>query len=167
MGLVISWLDKGSGTGSWNGQYDWEDSTKELYLPKEYQHSTFRSTHSHVKGPTDSYIPRPRDPYDTPRRKRSTRSHLHQTAPRRASSGKAPVPPLPPLPSFNPLEVEPEPVPAAYVPGNHRSRSKRHREPREDLPDLPPPTRRPPKNPQRETQNGRRVSPTDLYAQLG
>jgi len=168
-GLVVSWLDRNSRVGSYSPS-GWRGSMKELDLPKQYQQSIFRPSHSHVYGPTDSYIPRPRDPYDMPRRKRSTRSQPHQTNPQRVSSNRAPVPPLPPLPSFHPLGLETDSEVAVRMDrrqGPHRSRSNQQKE-REDLPDLPPPTRRPPKDPRRmERERVKHLSPTDLFARFG
>lgn len=169
-GLVVSWLDRKSRIGSYN-PYGWERPVKELDLPKHYQQSSSLSSHSHVVGPTLSYIPRPRDPYDPPRRKRSTRSQPHQANPHRVPSKKAPAPPLPPLPAFHPLDLETESEAAYRIDrrevGSRRTRPTQQGE-QKNLPDPPPPTRRPPKESyMRETRSTRRVSPTDLFARLG
>lgn len=150
--------------------YGWEGPEKEHEQPKQYEHSksSFQSSHSHVVGPTASYIPRPRDPYDTPRRRRSNRSQSHQTYPQRVPSNRAPIPPLPPLPSFNPLELEGDTVADTRVDRRQGSRTRSSRRAPKDLPELPPPTRRPSVDPQtREIRRMRHLSPTDLYAQMG
>lgn len=169
-GLVVSWLDRKSRIGSYN-PYGLERPVKELDLPKHHQQSSSHSSHSHVIGPTVSYIPRPRDPYDTPRRKRSTRSQPHQANPQRVPSKRVPAPPLPPLPAFDALGLETESEAAYRIDhrkvGSRRNRSTQQEE-QKNLPDLPPPTRRPPKEPHmREPRSARRVSPTDLFARLG
>lgn len=171
-GLVVSWLDRdrNSRIGGSNDPYDSQRPIKELELPKEYHDSSWKSSRSYVKGPTDAYIPRPRDPYDPPRRKRSMRSQPYQTNPRRVPSDRAAAPPLPPLPSFDALGLETESEAAYRIDrGKRTRRSKpRQKEDGKDLPDLPPPTRRPPKDPRMtEVKKQRRVSPTDMYASLG
>jgi len=151
-----------------NSPYEWQEPAEEPESPKQYEKWNFRSSHSHVAGPTTSYIPRPRDPYDTPRRKRSTRSQSHQANPQRVPSNRAPVPPLPPLPSFNALDLETDSVAARRVSRRQTNRTRSDRKAYKDLPEVPPPTRRPPVDPHtREIRRMRHVSPTDMYAQMG
>lgn len=153
-----------------NDPYDLERPEKEPELPEQQEQSksSFHSSRSHVVGPTPSYIPRPRDPYDMPRRKRSTRSQSHQTGPQRVPSNRAPVPPLPALPSFHPLELEGDGAAASRIDRRQGKRSGSSRRVYKDLPEPPPPTRRPPKDPQtREIRRMRHISPTDMYAQMG
>ena len=162
-GLVVSWLDRSSRTAVSNHPYG-----KELKLPKHQQSkSSFHSSRSHIPGPTASYIPRPRDPYDTPRRKRSAR----QPIPQRVPSNRTPAAPLPPLPSFNPLELEADETATRRVDrrqGPSRTTSRSDREARKNLPELPPPTRRPSVDPrEREIRRVKHISPTDLFAQMG
>ena len=135
----------------------------------EQSKSSFHSSRgSHAVGPTPSYIPRPRDPYDTPRRRRSDRSQTRQTGPQRVPSNRAPVPPLPALPSFNPLELEADEEGVSRIDHRREKRSGSTRRVYKDLPEPPPPMRRPPKDPQtREAQRLRHISPTDMYAQMG
>ncbi|KAF9647440.1 hypothetical protein BDM02DRAFT_3187962 [Thelephora ganbajun] len=169
-GLVVSWFDKGSRMATSNSPYGWQRPAKELVLPKQYQQSksSFHSSHSHVVGPTASYIPRPRDPYDTPRRKRSTRSQSRQSNPQRVPSNGAPIPPLPPLPSFRPIGLDTDSVAALRISRRQESRANSTQGGRKDLPELPPPTRRPPEDPyKREIRRMRHISPTDLFAQMG
>ena len=157
-GLVVSWLDRSSRTAISNNPYGKE--------PKHQQSkSSFQSSRSHIPGPTASYIPRPRDPYDTPRRKRSAR----QPHPQRVSSNRAPAAPLPPLPSFNPLELEADTTATQRVDRRQGpSRTRSDREARKNLPELPPPTRRASVDPQqREIRRVRHISPTDLFASMG
>ena len=140
---------------------------KELELPKQHEksESDFHSSSSHAPGPTPSYIPRPRDPYDPPRRRRSDRSQPHQTNPQRVPSNRAPVPPLPALPSFHPIDLETDSVAARRIDRRQTNRARQEPNAPKDLPEPPPPTRRPPEDP--ETKETRRISPTDLWAQLG
>ncbi|KAF9778227.1 hypothetical protein BJ322DRAFT_505171 [Thelephora terrestris] len=166
-GLAVSWLDRSSRTGL-NSPHGGKRPVKELDLPRKYPQWSFRSSSSYVSGPTDSYVPRPRDPYDTPRRKRSTRSQPHQTNPQRVPSNAAPIPPLPPLPSFHPLGLDADSEAVPRIGRRQGTRRSNRRGERKDLPDLPPPTRRPPKDPQvRESQKLKHLSPTDLFAQMG
>jgi len=151
-----------------NSPYGWQEPAEEPESPKQYEKWSFRSSHSHVAGPTPSYIPRPRDPYDTPRPKRSTRSQSHQTNPQRVPSNRAPVPPLPPLPSFNPLDLETDSVAARRVSRRQMNRARSDRKGHKNLPEVSLPTRRPLEDPHtREIRRVRRISPTDLYAQMG
>lgn len=164
-GIVISWLDRGSRTSSLGNPEDWREPTNEI---KKFK-STFRSSHSYVPGPTSSYVPRPRDPYDTPRRKRSTRSaQSHQTGPQRAPSHKGPVLPLPALPAFNALGLEPDTTVDRRVGRRQTRRPRSEQSEQKGLPELPPPTRRPTEDPhKREIQKVKRISPTDLFAEMG
>jgi len=163
-GMVISWLDRSSRTGSSNNPDDWKEPTNDV---EEFK-STFRSSHSYVPGPTSSYIPRPRDPYDTPRRKRSTRSQSNQTGPQRVPSSKGPVPPLPALPAFNALGLEVDPTVDRRVNRRQSKRPRSEQSEQKDLPELPPPTRRPPEDPhKKEIRKIRHISPTDLFAEMG
>jgi len=147
--------------------YGGHESEKGPELPKESK-STFYSSRTYVPGPTSSYVPRPRDPYDPPRRKRSTRSQPHQAPPQRVPSNRTPAAPLPPLPSFNALELETDSVAAGRIDRRRKNRARPDQSPQKDLPELPPPRRRPPKDPQQaEARRIRHISPTDLYAQMG
>jgi hypothetical protein len=169
-GLLVSWLDRSLRMTRANNPDGWQRPVKELELPKQYLQpkSSFPSSRLYVIGPTASYIPRPRDPYDTPRRRRSTRSQPHQMNPQRVPSNRAPIPPLPPLPSFHPLELEPDMVAARRINRVQGNRARSDQRAYKDLPELPPPTRRPLEDPhKREMQRMRHLSPTDLYAQLG
>lgn len=178
-GLIVSWLDKSSRMTMSDGPYGRERREKDPEEPEQYeqheqheQHErsrwSFRSSRSHIAGPTPSYIPRPRDPYDPPRRRRSDRSQSHQTGPRRAPSNRAPVHPLPALPSFNPLELEGDEVAASMIDHGQGRRSRSSRRVYKDLPEPPPPTRRPPKDSHtREVRRMKHLSPTDLFAQMG
>jgi len=170
-GLVLSWLDRSSRMSRSNGPHGWQRPEKELELPKQYQQSKpgFYSSRSHVAGPTAAYIPRPRDPYDPPRRKHSVRSQPHQTNPKRVPSDRAPIPPLPPLAAFHPLDLETDSVAAQRIGHRQGSRDRpRQRERTKDLPEPPPPPRRPSVDPhEREVRRMRHISPTDLYAQMG
>jgi hypothetical protein len=167
-GLAVSWLDGTPSIGSGN-PHDWKRPTKESDLPDQSQESAFHSFRSQVDGPTDSYIPRPRDPYDTPRRKRSTRSQSDPPNLHRVPSNRVPVPPLPALPAFHPVGLETDSTAGMRIDRRQGSRSRSTRkESGQDLPDLPPPTRRPQEDLQeREIQSEGRISPTDMYAQLG
>lgn len=166
--LAVSWLDTGNPRMGSNSPHGWQRPMKEQDPPKQYQQWSFRSSHSYVNGPTDAYVPRPRDPYDTPRRKRSTRSQPHQTNPQRAPSNRAPIPPLPPLPSFHPLGLDTDSEAASRIGRAQGSRRSNRQSGHKDLPDLPPPTRRPPKDPrERESRKLKHLSPTDLFAQMG
>ena len=165
-GLFVSWLDRSSRTTSLSVPYDLEPE-KEPELPKRSR-SNFRSSHSYVPGPTSSYVPRPRDPYDAPRRKRSDRSQTHQTSPQRLPSNRAPAAPLPSLPSFDAVGLDTDTVAARRINRREKNRTRSDQEGREDLSELPPPTRRPPGDPDTmETRRMRHISPTDLYAQMG
>jgi len=163
-GIVISWFDRSSRTGALSGPDDWKEPTKDA---EEFK-STFRSSHSYVPGPTASYVPRPRDPYDTPRRKRSTHSQLQQTGPQRVPSRRGPAAPLPPLPAFHPLGLGAD---ATVDRRFNRRQSKRpmsEQSEQKNLPELPPPTRRPPEDPhKREIRKIKHISPTDLFAEMG
>lgn len=153
--------------GSSGNLHGGQEPEKELELPKQSQ-STFYSPRTYIPGPTASYVPRPRDPYDPPRRKRSTRSQPHQATPQRVASNRAPVPPLPPLPSFNALELETDSVAAGRIDRRRTKRARSEQTSPKDLPELPAPRRRPPKDPQEmEVQRMRHISPTDMYAQMG
>jgi len=159
-GIVVSLLDRSSRAAISNNPYG-----NEIKHQHQQSKSSFQSLSSrtHIPGPTASYIPRPRDPYDTPRRKRSARQ------PQRVPSNRAPAPPLPPLPSFNPLELESDATATQRVDRRQGpSRTRSHREARKDLPELPPPTRRAPVDPQqREIRRVKHLSPTDLFASMG
>ena len=163
-GIAIAWFDRSSRTGSLTGPDDWKEPAKD---PEEFK-STFRSSHSYVPGPTASYVPRPRDPYDTPRRKRSTHSQSQQTGPQRVPSRRGPAAPLPPLPAFHPLGLEAD---ATVDRRANRRQSKRpmsEQSEQKNLPELPPPTRRPPEDPhKKEIRKIRHISPTDLFAEMG
>lgn len=165
-GLAASWLDRNSRMGSYS-PFGRQGSMKELELPKQPYRQHY--TGFHVSGPSDSYIPRPRDPYARPR-KRPTRSQSHQRNRRYVPSNRAPVPPLPPLPYFDPVGLETSSEAASRIgrgQGTRRVRSTRQKE-LEELPDLPPPTRRPPKDPRRrETDKEKCLSYTDVYAAIG
>jgi hypothetical protein len=167
LGVVISWLERSSRVASLGDPYDLERPEKEPELPKRPR-SNFRSSFSYTPGPTSSYVPRPRDPYDAPRRRRSDRSQSHQTNPQQVPSSRAPVPPLPSLPSFHALGLEADTVPAQRINRKETSRTRSDRGAHGDLPELPPPTRRPPGDPETsEIRKMRHISPTDLYAQMG
>jgi len=166
-GLVVSSLDSSPRIveGESNNPYGEEPKlSKHHHQSKSSFHSS--SSRSHIPGPTSSYIPRPRDPYDTPRRKRSSR----QAIPQRVPSNRAPAPPLPPLPSFQVLDLEADAAATRRTErrqGPSRSRSER-REPPQDLPEPPPPVRRPSVDPEeRERRRLKHISPTDLFAQMG
>ena len=152
-GLAASWLDRNSRIGS-NGRQS--GPMKELDLPKRHEKSSSPSSRPYVNGPTDAHVPRPRHPYDAPRRKRSTRSPPHKNIPQRVPSYKAPVPPLPPLPlSFNPLMLGENSETALRTnrrQKTHRPRPERQGEGEGLVSDLPPPTRRPPRDPQTSKQ---------------
>ena len=163
----MSWLDRGSRMALLATPYDVEGPEKEPELPKPSR-PDFRSSSSYVPGPTTSYIPRPRDPYDAPRRRRSDRSQLYQINPRRVPSNRAPVPPLPSLPSFDPLGLETDTVAARRIDHRETNRTRSDQKGHKDLPELPPPMRRPLGDPHmREIRRMRYISPTDMYAQMG
>jgi len=167
VGLVVSWLDRSSRMASLSVPYDLEEPEKEPELPRQTR-PNFRSSHSYVPGPTASYVPRPRDPYDAPRRKRSDRSQSHQTNPRRVPTNKGPANPLPALPSFHPVGLDTDTVAARRINRKETKRTRSEQKAREDLPELPPPARRPPGDPDTmEIRKMRHISPTDLYAQMG
>ena len=166
-GLVISWLDKSSRTALLGGQYNPERPEKEPEPPRQ-SWSNFRSSLTYTPGPTSSYVPRPRDPYDAPRRRRSDRSQSHQPNPRRVPSNRAPVPSLPSLPSFHPVGLETDTVAARRINRRETNRTRPDQRAQEDLSELPPPTRRPPVDPETaKVRKMRHISPTDLYAQMG
>lgn len=166
-GLVVSWLDKSSRTALMGGPHDPEGPEKEPERPRQ-SWSNFRSSLSYTPGPTSSYVPRPRDPYDAPRRRRSDRSQSHQNNPRRVPSNRAPVPSLPSLPSFHPVGLETDTVAARRINRREPNRTRPDERAQEDLSELPPPTRRPPVDPETaEIRKMRHISPTDLYAQMG
>lgn len=160
-------MDRSSRISSSGSPYGWGGPEKQLELPKQSK-SGFYSPRSHAPGPTASYIPRPRDPYDMPRRKRSTRSQPHRAHPQRVPSNRGPVPPLPPLPSFNPLDLETDSVAARRISRRQTNRTRPEQRTHQDLPELPPPMRRPSVDPRtREVRKVRHISPTDLFAQMG
>ena len=153
-----------------NSPYGWQGPEKEHEGPKQPQQSksSFHSSRSHIAGPTASYVPRPRDPYDTPRRKRSTRSQSHHTNPQRTPSHRTPIPPLPPLPSFHPLDLEADALASRRIDRRQGGSTRSNRRGHKDLPDLPPPTRRPSGDPNtRGIRRMRHLSPTELFAQMG
>lgn len=163
-GIVISWFDRSSRTGSSTVPDDWQEPTKDA---EEFR-STFRSSHSYVPGPTSSYVPRPRDPYDTPRRKRSTHSQLQPTGPQRVPSRRGPAAPLPALPAFHPLGLEADTTADRRVNRRQSKRPRSEQSEQKNLPELPPPTRRPLEDPhKREIRKIRHISPTDLFAEMG
>jgi len=167
VGLLVSWLDKSSRRALLGGTYHPEGPEKEPKLPRR-SWPNFRSSLTYAPGPTDSYVPRPRDPYDAPRRRRSDRSQPHQINPRRVPSNRAPVPSLPSLPSFRPVGLETDTVAARRINRRETNRARPDQMAHEDLSELPPPTRRPPVDPETmEIRKMRHISPTDLYAQMG
>lgn len=155
-GLAVSWLDRNSEMGL-HSPYD--HPLKELKLPT--MPSTIHSSHSHGTGPSESYIPRPRDPYDTPGRP-------GRTNPRRAPSrGRKPVSLLPSLPS-DPVGPGPSSEAVSYTDGGRSNSTRPKRQSSKDLPGCPPPTRRPSKDKgSKELSQKNHLSVTSMYAQLG
>jgi hypothetical protein len=165
-GLAASFFDKSPRRGWYNPRGS-RKNMKKLELLKQ---SSFSSSRSPVLRPTPSYIRRPGHPYDLPRRKRSTRS---QPSPRRVASNREPVPPVPLLPPFHEFDRRllgedlNAPLKTDRRQGKHTPKPDLRKE-LEGLPELPPPVRRPPKDPRRIEMDERKyLSGTDVFANCG